>query len=229
MVELVLVRHGETEANRTHTIQGHLDTSLSDLGMKQAEKVGEYLANQTFHLALSSDLKRARSTGEAIRDKNSTVDNLELITVLRERSFGDLEGQPLNIMLEAVKEKDKNELFYWGPANGETGVMFRARTEQFIKVVGERLVNLEQENPCILATSHGGFIRDFNLLLVAKYNCKMPCKSGEYGRICPNTGVSRYNLQFDSTGELTSAECTQLYYKDHLKDLSVVVPVLYAI
>lgn len=85
-------------------------------------------------------------------------------------------------MLEAIKDKDKTELFHWGPANGETGLMFRERTEQFVRVLGERLLTLEEENPCVLATSHGGFIRDFNLLLVSKYNCKMPCTNGEYGR-----------------------------------------------
>ena len=29
-IEMVVIRHGETESNRTHTIQGHLDTPLSD-------------------------------------------------------------------------------------------------------------------------------------------------------------------------------------------------------
>ena len=42
-VEMVVVRHGETEANRSHTIQGHRDTALSDLGVKQAEYAAKYL------------------------------------------------------------------------------------------------------------------------------------------------------------------------------------------
>ena len=42
-VELVVVRHGETESNRSHTIQGHRDTALSDLGVKQAECAAKYL------------------------------------------------------------------------------------------------------------------------------------------------------------------------------------------
>ena len=42
-VEMVVVRHGETEANRSHTIQGHRDTALSDLGVKQAECAAKYL------------------------------------------------------------------------------------------------------------------------------------------------------------------------------------------
>ena len=42
-VELVVVRHGETESNRSHTIQGHRDTALSDLGVRQAECAAKYL------------------------------------------------------------------------------------------------------------------------------------------------------------------------------------------
>ena len=37
-------------------------------------------------------------------------------------------------------------------------------------------------------------------MLVTKYGCSMPCDSGEYGRISPNTGVSRYKLKFTSSG-----------------------------
>ena len=42
-VELVIVRHGETEANRSHTVQGHRDTALSDLGLTQAECAARHL------------------------------------------------------------------------------------------------------------------------------------------------------------------------------------------
>jgi len=229
-VQLVLVRHGETDANKTHTIQGHLDTSLSELGEKQAVKVGELLAKENFHLAITSDLKRAKSTGQAICDRNSSFESLKEYTVLRERCFGDLEGKPLHMMMDAIKDKSKPELFAWGPTNGESGVTFRARIQEFLDLVGRLAGELAEPEPTILATSHGGFIRDFNMLLVSKYNCKMPTDSGEYGRICPNTGVSRYSLKFSATGEtLETAECTQLYYKEHLKDLSVVEPVLYGV
>ena len=41
-------------------LQGHMDTHLSELGQKQVEKLGEFMAKETFHLAISSDLKRAK-------------------------------------------------------------------------------------------------------------------------------------------------------------------------
>ena len=53
-MELYLVRHGETNANRNHTTQGQLDTELSDLGLKQVDLVGGRLADVKFDIVLSS-------------------------------------------------------------------------------------------------------------------------------------------------------------------------------
>ena len=84
--------------------------------------------------------------------------------------------------MDALKDKNKSERHDWGPTNGETGPMFRARIQEFIKILGQRRKALDMDDPVILATTHGGFIKDFNLILVENYNCKMPCQSGEYGR-----------------------------------------------
>ena len=93
-VEVVVVRHGETDSNRLHTIQGHLDTPLSSVGLRQAESVATYLAETKFSLAISSDLKRALLTGQIIARANASLEESEIEQwgVLRERCFGELEG-----------------------------------------------------------------------------------------------------------------------------------------
>ena len=48
-IEMVVIRHGETESNRTHIIQGHLDTPLSDVGLRQADLVADYLGESSPH------------------------------------------------------------------------------------------------------------------------------------------------------------------------------------
>jgi len=65
---LTLVRHGETPANNESIWHGSMDTPLSDLGRRQAERVSSYLASADRpHLAIySSPLQRARHTAEAI-------------------------------------------------------------------------------------------------------------------------------------------------------------------
>ena len=54
-----VVRHGETDWNRTRKLQGHSDVSLNELGLNQSMLVGEALKDVLFVRAFSSDLKRA--------------------------------------------------------------------------------------------------------------------------------------------------------------------------
>ena len=59
LTRVFFVRHGETDANRTKIIQGHLDTPLNTVGFSQAMSLANTLREVAFGLALSSDLKRA--------------------------------------------------------------------------------------------------------------------------------------------------------------------------
>jgi probable phosphoglycerate mutase len=87
---IVLIRHGETLWNRATRIQGHTDIPLSPLGLSQAQRLAEALADETFTAIYSSDLSRARQTADAIaRSQRLTV---SLDAGLRERAFGRFEG-----------------------------------------------------------------------------------------------------------------------------------------
>ena len=63
-LHIVLVRHGQTEANATGIVQGHLPTSLNELGHRQARLVARRLATfePRIDLIISSDLPRTRET-----------------------------------------------------------------------------------------------------------------------------------------------------------------------
>ena len=223
-VELVVVRHGETESNRSRIVQGHRDTALSELGVRQAACVGEYLAETSFSLAVSSDLIRALKTGQVIAEANPSIspDNIEKWTGLRERCFGEFEGQDWNKLTDTMKSLDKNQLLEWGPAGGETGQQFKDRARTFLKVLCQRSMQIEASSPVrVLVTSHGGFIKELNMVLVQDHGCEMPCDSEEYSTISPNTGVTRFSLSLDAEGAITSAKCSLLYYKDHLEKLGV--------
>jgi len=228
--ELYMVRHGETESNRTHIIQGHLDTPLSDIGLQQAQLVAKHLSSTIFTLAISSDLIRALKTGQSIRENNKSFDDIEVWKVARERCFGEMEGKGVDVMMNAVRGKNKDQIFAWGPSGGETGSGFRDRVKLFVKDLNKRVLKLkERKDVKILVTSHGGFIKEFNMLLVNEYKCKMPCSNGEWGRICPNTGVSRYNITIGDDGKVLDVICTQLHFKGHLNDAAYSEPVLYGV
>ena len=63
MTKLLIVRHGYSTSNVHKTFTGHIDSPLSEVGFKQAEKVSAYL-NENYKVDenYSSDLSRAIDT-----------------------------------------------------------------------------------------------------------------------------------------------------------------------
>lgn len=46
MLTMYLARHGETEENRAQILQGQIGGHLTELGISQAHKLGEKLADE---------------------------------------------------------------------------------------------------------------------------------------------------------------------------------------
>jgi len=66
MTELILVRHGETVWNVEKIYRGRADVNLDEVGIKQAELLGQYLSNWELEAIYSSPLKRALATANII-------------------------------------------------------------------------------------------------------------------------------------------------------------------
>lgn len=89
LLELWLIRHGETDWNRERRIQGQQPNPLSALGELQARRLGARLACEHFSAVYASDLKRAVQTVElALPGYTPMFDRR-----LREIGRGTLEGQ----------------------------------------------------------------------------------------------------------------------------------------
>ena len=64
---LLLVRHGESEANKEQIFGGHFNAPLIENGVIQAETTAKYIKeNYNVHKVYASDLKRAFVTGSCI-------------------------------------------------------------------------------------------------------------------------------------------------------------------
>ena len=66
MSYVYLVRHGETDWNRTHRIQGSSDIPLNDTGRAQAARTAALLARRQWDAIYSSPLSRAFETATII-------------------------------------------------------------------------------------------------------------------------------------------------------------------
>ena len=90
MVDILLIRHGETDWNAEKRLQGHLDIGLNTAGLRQAQALGYALREEPLDAIYSSDLQRALQTAQAIAAPRGM--NIGIDADLRERCFGAFEG-----------------------------------------------------------------------------------------------------------------------------------------
>lgn len=86
---LILVRHGESTANRDGLLVGRTDAPLTERGRAQARALQPVLANTV--VAYSSPLTRARETAATAMPRQTPVVDDAFI----EFHYGELEGTPL--------------------------------------------------------------------------------------------------------------------------------------
>lgn len=87
---VILWRHGQTAWNLARRVQGQTDTELDETGRAQAAAAAARLASLAPARIVSSDLRRARETAQALSD---LVDlEVETDPRLREMNFGEREG-----------------------------------------------------------------------------------------------------------------------------------------
>jgi broad specificity phosphatase PhoE len=90
---LLLVRHGQTDANARRLLLGRLDVELNDLGRRQAAAMAAELPGPD--RVISSPLRRATATAAAF-GRPVEVDDRWI-----ELDYGDLDGRPLSSLDDA--------------------------------------------------------------------------------------------------------------------------------
>ncbi|KRM04492.1 MAG: histidine phosphatase family protein [Liquorilactobacillus ghanensis] len=91
-VHFYLVRHGQTQLNRWHRLQGITDSPLTNKGQRSARKLGQQLQHVRFAAAYTSDLDRTLKTAKLILQENIQP-QIPIFQEprLRELSFGEYE------------------------------------------------------------------------------------------------------------------------------------------
>ena len=89
-MELILIRHGETDWNKLQKCQGASDIPLNSNGLEQARVLAKSLKDQKISAIFSSDLVRATSTAFEIAKYHST--DIKIERDFREMDQGEFEG-----------------------------------------------------------------------------------------------------------------------------------------
>jgi len=196
-MKLILVRHGETPENKKGILQGHLNSSLSKEGIKQAKKLSLRLKNEKIDKIFVSDLKRTVQTAKELIKYHP---NTEVIyeQMIRERDLGNLQGRSLKELIEESK-KSGLSMFKFKPKRGESHSDLKKRIKKFFRDLMKK-----ESGKTILLVTHGGPIA--HLLL---YFLKLPfkkikeCKSG-------HTGISIIEVDInDGNHKINLINCTK--------------------
>lgn len=151
-MNIYIIRHGQTEENLKGTYYGALDCNLTELGIKQAIALGNYLKDVNFDKVYCSDLKRATETLSYIY-KNSDI---HIDKRIRERNFGVFEGKTYDEIEREFQEECKTWNEDWKgfkPQEGESFLDSYHRVEGFME-------NLKEESgENILVCTHGGIVK----------------------------------------------------------------------
>jgi broad specificity phosphatase PhoE len=106
-MQIILVRHGQTDWNLQGRCQGSTDLDLNSSGFEQAEALGRRLRQEKIHAIYSSRLRRALQTADRIRQYH----RIDVIADqdLRELDHGHLEG----LTFVEVREKYPDFIGRW--------------------------------------------------------------------------------------------------------------------
>jgi probable phosphoglycerate mutase len=166
--KITIVRHGETEWNKTMQLQGHKDSPLTEKGMAQAELLAETIKLRKFDILITSDLGRAIHTAQII-NKNLKL-NIIIDRNLRERAFGIMEGltrEEISVKYKDVFDGYMQRHVTFEIPEGESLTEFNIRILEAFQQISR-----SYKNKTILMVAHGGVLdcvirRVFNMELGA--------------------------------------------------------------
>lgn len=163
-MRLYLIRHGETEHNRTLRVQGHGPVPLNATGIEQVTRLARRVAAETAldHI-YASDLRRTEMTAQILAAH--TAAPITYDPLYRERNPGDLSD----------KTYEEARAFFtelpYVPPNGEGVEVFLERVRRAM----DRLLELEGgRGRKVALVTHGMFLRGFMRVCLGRDGMEVP-------------------------------------------------------
>lgn len=160
MLQLVLIRHGESQWNKENRFTGWIDIPLSPKGEEEAKEAGEKLKGYKFDEAFTSVLIRAIRTYEIVAEVAGFSHlPLEKDKALNERMYGDLQGLNKD---DTRKKFGAEQVQLWrrsfdiAPPNGES---LKDTAERVLPYYYSRIEPDLKAGKNILIVAHGNSMR----------------------------------------------------------------------
>ncbi|MBE7480166.1 MAG: histidine phosphatase family protein [Polyangiaceae bacterium] len=162
-MDLLLVRHGESEANAEGRLQGSLDYPLSERGRAQAGQLARWLDKNGvgWDFAFCSPLLRAKQTAEIL----CAIDGRPAASIepdLAELRAGALEGLTREDMQEKHPEWMKRSVTQLGDFSEFGGESYDQVQERATRLIERWTRDYRAANARLLVVAHGGI--NFQLL-----------------------------------------------------------------
>ncbi len=165
-MRILVIRHGESEADLLDVHEGRADFALTERGHRQAEAMANYVAdNYDISKIYASTLTRAKQTAQHLSDKTGI--SIVFDENLMEFNNGLLAGLPRAVVREKYPEVPDlpiDKAVY----GQESQVEFRQRAENALS----RIMNEAENDETIAVVSHGGMI---NQLYRSFFNMPVDC------------------------------------------------------
>ena len=193
MLDILLVRHGQTKWNVEMRLQGTLDSDLTETGIYQAKKLGERLSDIEFSKVFASPSGRTMKTAELVL--GNRVSPIITDERLKEMNFGILEGKKVETLDERFKNEiaimhEDPEIYNPSEYNGETYNELIGRTSDFLDDI------ISRENGKILVVAHG-----MSLMAIISAINNLEVKDFWSRGLKPNVSLTMYNYNNGLFGE----------------------------
>jgi broad specificity phosphatase PhoE len=204
MLELYLIRHGQSTSNLEGRIQGQKDVLLSEKGLRQAQALAKRLESLSFDLIYTSDLQRAKQTALCVYPEERLISDQRL----REIHLGIFEGRFWNDLSE--QERKEFSVYHAGPYDvkvpqGESSDDLRFRALDWLK-------DLPLEGR-VAAFTHGGLIVSILQSIIGRPSIHYWQDQEGWGFHIENTSITQLNI---SSGYKTIARVSDAAHLENL-------------
>lgn len=165
-MNLYIIRHGQTDMNVLHRMQGRTDTRLNEKGRQQAREAAKFLKKEGIvpDRVIVSPLDRARETAEIVSGRPRDLQEPDDRII--EMCFGEAEGKPNEELAQGFYESFFRTVVDYEPPDGaESYEDLFDRIADFVEDLRKRYILRAGETdakerrgdhgPTIFVVSHG--------------------------------------------------------------------------